>query len=172
MLVKCWDLNGEKRPKEDCYKAPNKKYYSCKEAYDNIVEQTGWRNRCTSFMQDVMEYDADMKLPTSWYKFLTSFAKYGYDVVYDTLVDNEKTFKWALATKEFKNDTHAISYFNAIIQNDIMAHYRKKKAQEKQEQQKEVETQRLEALPEPSYLATVGRKSVKGNDVSGLFDFV
>ncbi len=165
MLVKCWDI-GEKRPREEAYKAPNKKYYSCEEAYLNMVNQTEWRNKCTEYMQEIMGYDADMKLPTRWYKFLNEFAKYGFDVVYDTIDVNKNTFLWALDNKSFKNDSHALSYFNAIIQNSIMEQYRKKKLREKAEQQRRQDEIHIET--ENIATSDLGQDAVKGKDLSGL----
>jgi hypothetical protein len=166
MLVKCWDLNGEKRPKELCYKAPNRKYYSCKSAYEKVQERTKWKNKCTAFMQEIMGYEQDMKLPTSWYKFVEEFSSYGFDVIYDTLVVNEKTFRWALETKTFKNDSHALNYFKAIIQNSIMEQFRQKKARKKADI-KEQSSPCIEML-EISAAKELGQTAVKGKNLSGL----
>ncbi len=167
MLVKCWDIQ-EKRPREECFKAPNKKYYSSEEAYQIMVRQTEWKNKCTNKMQDIMGYDHDMKLPTSWYKFISEFKKYGYDVIYDNLEANEKTFLWALQNKSFKNDTHALSYFKAIIQNSVMEQYRAKKAREKEALLTAIEENRPDPIPSALDLISIGRSAVKGKDLSGL----
>lgn len=167
MLVKCLDLKGEKRPKEDCYKAPNKRYYSCKAAYDAVVRRTELKNKCTDFMQGIMGYESDMKLPTSWYKFLEEFSTYGFDVVLETLEVNEKTFRWALQTKNFKNDSHALNYFKAIIQNNIMEQYRAKIAREKAERKAMADEEKLRA-DVPNYIPELGQSGVKGKNLSNL----
>ncbi len=167
MLVKCLDLNGEKRPKEECYKAPNKKYYSCKAAYDAVVRRTELKNKCTDFMQGIMGYKSDMKLPTSWYKFLEEFSPYGFDVVLDTLEVNERTFRWALETKNFKNDSHALNYFKAIIQNNIMEQYRAKIAREKAELLALADEEKLKG-DIPNYVPELGQTGVKGKNLSSL----
>lgn len=162
---------GEKKPISMLYKAPNGLYYSCEEAYQDMRETTELRNRCTAKMQEIMDYQSDMKLPTYWYKLLNEYAVYGFDVVYDTIVANEDSFTWALNNKNFKNDTLAIKYFNAIIQNHVHEQYRKKKATEKAKLQSKKEQERLQSN-QLEIIDDIGRKSVKGHDVSGLFDFV
>lgn len=167
MLVKCRDLNNEKRPKEQCYKAPNKKYYSSEEAYLALALQEQWRDKCTSAMQNVMGYEYDQKLPTRWYKFLKELKGYGYDVVYDTIEANRDTFLWAIKTKNFLNDSCALAYFNAIIQNDAMNHLKAKQAREKAER---IQKKDVEKANEISSMCDVGQKSAKGKDLSNLFN--
>lgn len=168
MLVKCVDLSGEKRPREESFKAPNKKYYSSEEAYLALKEEDDWRRRCTAKMQDILNYQYDMKLPTRWYKYLNEQKSYGFEVIYDTIEACEKNFQWALQNKDFKNDACALSYFIAIIQNNAMEQYRKKVAREKEILQSKID----EFKSEQYFDMAVGRDSVKGKDLSSLIGIV
>lgn len=159
---------GEKKPLSMLFKAPNGFYYSSEAAYLNMRQNVEWRNRCTAKIQDILGYAGDMKLPTNWYKYLNSYSNYGFDVVYDTIITHEKSFLWALENKEFRNDCAVINYFNAIIQNNINEQYRKKKAKARQEIKDKLDEAKAEIEHAPSYLAGIGRSSVKGKDLSSL----
>lgn len=116
-LVKCHDLN-EKRPKEYCYKAPNGKYYSCKEAYDNMVENHEWQNKCIDkYREWVGRKDAG---PSIWTKKMQEVKVYGNEVIYAAMLLCGDSAKYAVAHKDFKNEYQMAAYLWAIVNGNLL----------------------------------------------------
>ena len=130
MLVKCQDT-GEKIDRDVAYKVVTKsgnKYYTSKEAYERIQKDKEYRVKVIETIRDYLGYyKPQMLLPTLTYKKIAEYQEpIGYDVLYDTLVNNKKNIIWAFNNKDFKSETAKIMYLFAIIQNNYMNEYRKK----------------------------------------------
>lgn len=136
-LVLCRDLN-EKRYNIDCFKAPDGKYYSSEDAYNDIANKKRKinedRNRCINTIADVLGYDNAMPMPTITYKKMEELSSYGYDVIEETIKLNRNAIEWAIEHKTFKSEVNKIQYVFAIIQNncketlDIVRRQEKNKA--------------------------------------------
>lgn len=122
---------GETGDTSTAYKAPDKKYYSSKEAYEKIAINSENRMKCISKLMDILGYKQGMKLPTITYKKIKEYEVYGYDVLYETILRQEKSIQWALTNKQFTSETSKISYIMAILQNNVMDSYKDKVALEK-----------------------------------------
>lgn len=127
--VKCQDT-GEKSTSDKAYKAPNGKYYSSKEAYQEIFIQKEARNECIAYLYELLDYD-DIPAPTVLYKLLDEMKKCGYDVILTTLEQCEDKIKWALDHKEFNNEYNRIKYLMAIVRNNVVDVYKVKQDQKK-----------------------------------------
>ena len=138
MLVKCWDLDGEKRPKEQCYKAPNNKYYSCKEAYDLMVENKKYQDKCVDlYRQWIGRKDAG---PSIWTKKMKECKVYGNDVIYGAMLLSDGSVRYALTHKEFNNEYQMAAYIWAIVNGNIINSDRKIK----QKKRRQAEAKRIE----------------------------
>lgn len=145
MLVKD-QITGEKIDKATAYCVESisstgkkgHKYYSSKEAYDNMIAQKKNRQQCIDEMYEVLGYQSFMKIPTFFYKKLSEWEPYGYDVVLDCICTNESSIEWALNNKEFKQETAKIMYICAIIENHINDSLKAKKNKVKQEQKEKM----------------------------------
>lgn len=132
MLVKCWDL-GEKREKNECYKAPNNKYYSSQEAYEKIVENHEWQNKCIDrYREWVGRKDAG---PSIWTKKMQEVKEYGNEVIYAAMLMAEDAVKYSVANKDFNNEYQMAAYLWAIVNGNIL----KASKQIKQKKQREEE---------------------------------
>ena len=130
MLVKCCDTN-EKKPKEECYKAPDGKYYTSEKAY-NIVKKSkeDWLE-CIDNISTILGYHKGMKFPTTLPKRLKQLEGYGYDVVLETLMQNYKEISWSLVRRQFNSEYGRIAYVFGIIEHNILPVYNKKQHYEK-----------------------------------------
>lgn len=126
MLVKCQDT-GEKIEKELAYKIEHisssgkksYKYYSSEDAYNKIVHENKFRKLCVDMMYDILNYKSFMKMPTYFFKKLTEWEPYGYEVIYICINDNKSNIEWALNNKQFNQETGKIMYICAILENHM-----------------------------------------------------
>lgn len=161
-IVKFWDT-GEKGDKDTGYHAPDGKNYSSKKAYDQIKkEQEEWKY-CVDEIMFLLGYEEGMKPNTYIFKLLSELKPFGYDVVYDTIMNCTKDITWALTKKNFDNDIGRVKYIFAIITNNIMPVYQQKQA--KIEQEKKSKIINMSDYTEDT---DIGGISGKGNDVSNF----
>lgn len=125
MLVKCLDLNGEKMPKEECWRDPKGRYWSSKKAWERKQSQLLYRSKCIDLFRELLAYMPSVPLPTYVYKLLGTLEGYGYDVVYQTFVDKSKDIQWALDNKQFNNEYGKVKYVFSIVQNSINYVYKR-----------------------------------------------
>ena len=159
-IVKCQDT-GEKSTNDKAYKAPNGKYYSSAEAYQEIAAQKEARNECINYLYELLDYD-DIPAPTAMYKLLDEMKKCGYDVILTTLERCEDKILWALNHKEFNNEYNKIKYIMTIVRNNIVDVYKEKKDKKK-----------ADIIDFKSYQRQdddydIGGVSGKGKDVTGF----
>ena len=105
------------------FKGEDKKWYSSKSAYDMIMLAKQQKRQCIDKMGEIMDIGADGFVPPVIVKMFGKYDKVGFDVLYETLCEQEKSIKWALNTKDFKSDYQAAKYIDAILGNN----YRKVK---------------------------------------------
>ena len=86
--------------------------------------------KCIDALYDVLEYKKDLKPPTYLYKKLKEFAGFGYDVVYDTILDQWENMEWAIHHKEFQSEINKIAYIMSIVQNHLMDIYKQRKCEQ------------------------------------------
>lgn len=116
--VKCQDT-GEYSTSDIAFKAPNNKYYTSENAYNKYIINKEYRSKCISNMYEILGYKEFMKIPTYFYKKLSEWEEYGYDVVNMTIETQTDGFAWALSNKDFNSETAKIMYMCAIIENHI-----------------------------------------------------
>ena len=137
MLVKCWDL-GEKREREQCYKAPNNKYYSSQEAYEEMVKNHEYRDKCIDLYREwVGRVDQS---PSIWTKKMQEVKAYGPEVVYVAMLLADNGARYSVANKDFNNEYQMAAYLWAIVNGNIL----KASKQIKQKQQREKEAKIIE----------------------------
>lgn len=155
--VKCQDT-GELRNSEELFKAPNKKYYSSKEAWERIEQNKIYRQKCIDFLMDLLGYKPGMKLPTVTFKMIKEYEEpYGLDVLYATMVSQRQSCEWALMNKSFAQETAKIFYLFAIFQNNAMTEWKKKVAAQKSIQMAEKQAENL-VIEEESDMTYVPQK--------------
>ena len=159
MLVKCWDL-GEKREKNECYKAPNNKYYSSQEAYEKIVENHEWQNKCIDrYREWVGRKDAG---PSIWTKKMQEVKEYGNEVIYAAMLMAEDAAKYSVANKDFNNEYQMAAYLWAIVNGNIL----KASKQIKQRKQREEEAKIQESSHEYEEIQTQSKHRSSAVDLS------
>ena len=130
---------GQKKPKDESYKAENGYYYSSEAAYRQMREKAEQKNRCYDLLMELMGYDKTKghKLPTLAVKKMEEYRNsYGFDVLYETILSQSDNIRWALSNRlESSTELNKVSYIFAILRNNVMTEYRKKKRQEKQEKE-------------------------------------
>ena len=129
-LVKMWDT-GEKLDKDLAYHAPDGKNYSSQAAYEKLAEEKKYWKYCVDEIMFLLGYEEGMKPNTYIFKLLRELKGYGYDVIYDTMIEKTKDIQWALNTKSFRDETNKIKYIFAIITNNAMDVYMVKQAKTK-----------------------------------------
>ena len=137
-LVKCWDIN-DKRPKEECYKAPNGKYYTTKEAYDYMVANHEWQDKCVDLYRDwVGRKDAG---PSIWVKKLKEVKEYGNEVIYAAMLLSDDNARYAVANKNFNNEYQMAAYLWAIVNGNMLEADRKIREKNKREKEAKIQEQ-------------------------------
>ena len=136
MLVKCLDTKEKMKKSEAyCLNVDGKnKYYSSKEGYEQFEYDNHYRKKSIDLIRDMMGYVLpQMKLPTITYKLIEDTFKepIGYDVLYNTLVSQQKSVEWAFKNKQFGSETSKIMYLFGIINNTYMDEWRKKVAEKR-----------------------------------------
>lgn len=167
MLVKCIDT-GEKIDRNKAYKITivkedgktSNKYYSSKEGYDIYISNNYYRRNCIDLIREVMGYALpQMKLPTLTYKKIEEYKDpIGYDVLYNTLLNNKKDIEYAFYNKDFRSEIARVQYLFGIVQNTYMEEWKKKVANKKAEAIKKTEDME-EAIE--TWETTERKKSVK-----------
>lgn len=117
MLVKCWDT-GEKQDKNQSYRAPTGKYYTSKEAYETIVENTEWRNKCIDLYRSwVGRKD---KAPSIWTKKMSEYKAYSPEIIYAAMLLSDSAVKYAVSNKTFNNEYQMAAYLWAIVNGKMI----------------------------------------------------
>lgn len=117
--VKLVDKEGEYGDNATAFKAPNGRYYSSEEAYQNIQKNEDYRQKCISKMFEILGYESYQKMPSIFYKHLNEWKGYGFDVVFETILRVEPNINWALNTKDYQTESIKIMYFDRIIENNL-----------------------------------------------------
>lgn len=146
MLVKCQDT-GEKIEKNLAFKVEkmnssgkmSAKYYSSEEAYNKIVENKKYKEQCIDLFYEILEYKSFMKIPTFFYKKLSEWEPYGYKVVLTCIEDNVDSLRWAIANKEFSQESGKIMYMCAIVENHMNDALKKVNMEKKIQEKRSVE---------------------------------
>ena len=121
----------------DGFKAPKGKYFSTRQAYEKWEQKRVDRSRCIEALMELLGYDdPNMKPNTFLFRELKSLEPYGYDVIFDTILECEDAIEYTLETKGFNNEINEIKYIMAIINNNIKAVYNRKQAQQKLKERK------------------------------------
>lgn len=115
---------GEYSTNDVAFQAPNKKYWSSKEAFLQFEKNKKNRQLCIEKMFDLLGYSDKMVIPTFFYKKLKNYEGLGYDAVLRTMYNQEKSIKWALTNKQFTGETAKVMYVMAIIDNHVMDSYK------------------------------------------------
>lgn len=105
------------------FRGEDNKWYSSKSAYDMIMLTKKQKKQCINKMGEIMNISKDGFVPPVIIKMFAKYDKVGFDVLYETLCEQEDVIRWALDTKEFKSDYQAAKYIDAILGNN----YRKVK---------------------------------------------
>ena len=132
MLVKCWDLD-EKRDREQCYKAPNNKYYSSEEAYQKIVKNHEWQNKCVDLYREwVGRIDSS---PSIWMKKMSQCKAYGNEVIYTAMLMSDSSARYSVSNKTFANEYQMAAYLWAIVNGNILEASKRIKTKNQREQE-------------------------------------
>lgn len=146
------DKNGKK----------TNKYWSSEEAYKKNQMNKLTRADCINKMYDVLNYKSFMKVPTFFYKKLSEWEPYGFDVVLLCMNSHEKDIQWAIKNKNFNSETAKIMYICAILENN-MTDTLKQKTREQKLKKEEYKADNL-IIENIDNIGT----SKKSNDVSSL----
>lgn len=126
MLVKD-QLTGEKIEKETAYAVSKMgsngkkttKYYTSEAAYKQWEINKEYRQKCIDTMYDILSYQSFMKIPTFFFRKLTEWEPYGFNVVLDCMNTNRKSIDWALSNKNFNGESAKVMYVCAILENHM-----------------------------------------------------
>ena len=100
------------------YKGADGKYYSSQAAYDRIIEVRQQKRQCIDKIGEILDIGANEFVPPVMVKMIGKYNKVGFDVLYEVLCEQEKSIRWALDTKNFRNDFQAAKYIDAILGNN------------------------------------------------------
>lgn len=162
-LVNCFDL-GSKIDKDKAYIENcngKNRFWSSEQACIAWNDNNNNRVLCIDKLMDILGYQEGMKMPTVAYKKLKEFESYGYDVVLDTICNQVDSINYFMNTKSFNSEYGRVAYVFAIIQNNIMDEYNRKKRAKKQ-------ITLVDKAPDmPIEISDIGNIKVK-KDVSSL----
>ncbi len=123
--VKCRDT-GVFVSASDAWKAPDGKYYSCREAFERLESEKESRKRCMEELGNILGYVKGQKFPSIAAKKLKEYEVYGYDVVLETILLKKQIIINSISNKDFTSEYNKTSYIMAIITNSINDVYKKK----------------------------------------------
>ncbi len=154
------------------YQAPNKKYYSSEDAYLFIDLENTNRDKCVDLMYDFMNYDKKMKINTLFFKRLAEWHEgYPYNVIFNAMTMSAKGIEYANQSKEFISESGKLSYFMAIIQNNLNEALKlenlKKKVRSKVEQHGSLDAM-IDGLENLSNTSTIKKGTYVSNLVGDL----
>lgn len=184
VMVKCM-ATGVVGPKDQYYKAPNKRYFQSEAVYQAWLagrrQEKAKKNRpapqkkpgrttesykklCDT-IADFIGYDPEggQPMPTIVFRKLKELDFYSDEIIQQTMDENAKSIQWAMQNKRFEDDAGKASYLMAIIRNKIGAVYRR----EKDKANKAVKEKNEPSLDTMIDLSNIGAVH-KANDVSSL----
>ena len=130
--VKCRDT-GVLVSSADAWKAPDGKYYSSQGAFEHLMFEKTYRQKCIEELGNILGYSKDQKFPTIVAKKLKEYETYGYEVVFETISNKKQVIINSISNKDFTSEYNKTSYIMAIITNSIndiyKQHQDKKKLQ-------------------------------------------
>ena len=130
--VKCRDT-GVLVSSADAWKAPDGKYYSSQGAFEHLMLEKAYRQKCIEELGNILGYSKDQKFPTIVAKKLKEYESYGYEVVFETISNKKQVIINSISNKDFTSEYNKTSYIMAIITNSINDIY--KQHQDKQKLQ-------------------------------------
>lgn len=116
--VKCVDI-GELRPKEECYKSPEGKYYSSKSVYQKMQTEKIYRKKCIDLYMEWVNRQ-DKSSPSLWTKKMKECQVYGYEVIYTAMTMADNNVRYAIANKNFNAEYQMASYLWAIVNSNML----------------------------------------------------
>ena len=151
-LIKCKDRD-EKIDSDLAYRTTRltasgkevKETWSSKEACELYRKNVAYKDKCYNLIKEYLGYTGEKRLPNSWHYGMEEFKEYGFDVVYQYLLENGDVFIKTANEWGNRPQTGLIRYCLAIIRNNIMTYYKVKqtliKAAEIQERYAEQQTE-------------------------------
>ena len=125
--VKCRDT-GILVSASDAWKAPDGKYYSSQGAFNHLIHEREYKQKCLEELGNLLGYSEGQKFPTIVAKKLKEYESYGYEVVLKTILDKKEIIGYAIDTKNFNSEYNKVAYVMAIITNNINDVYKKFKS--------------------------------------------
>lgn len=130
--VKCRDT-GVLVSSADAWKAPDGKYYSSQGAFERLMLEKTYRQKCIEELGNILGYSKNQKFPTIVAKKLKEYESYGYEIVFETILCKKQIIINSISNKDFTSEYNKTSYIMAIITNSIndiyKQHQDKKKLQ-------------------------------------------
>lgn len=184
VMVTCM-ATGVKGPRDQYYKAPNKRYFQSEAVYQAWL---AGRRKEKALKNKPKHYDKPGRTPESYKKLCDTIADFlGYErggaqpmptivfrrlkeldfysdeIIQQTLDESADAVQWAMQNKNFEDDAGAASYLMAIVRNKIKGVYDREKNKTRKTA---IEDSRpdLDTMVDLSNIGTVH----KGNDVSSL----
>lgn len=122
--VKCFITKEEGT--SDTFVKIGKHYYKDQETYNQWKEKEENRAKCLRLIAKYIGYSDFQKFPTVVTRFLKEYSAYGYDVIYDSLIECQETIEYYFRSKSFDSDYAKCSYMFSIVRNKINDVYKKK----------------------------------------------
>ena len=155
--VKCQDT-GEYSTSDVAYKAPDNKYYSSAEAYEQMQKHRQLYQKIYSDLQEILGLNEAEPVPPIIIKVIGKY-KNRYDIVAEIFAREKVGIKESIRSKEITNPFNQSRYIQAVIDNN----YNQIKS-EINELAKISHEQYIEA---PTDISNLGRKN-RSKDVSKL----
>lgn len=150
---------GECTTSDKAWKAPNGKYWSSESVYNKYSNNNTYRQKSIDFICEKLNAAI---VPTYLCKRLKDFPD--YEVVYETLVDQEKVIDWAIENKGFNKEINAIQYIMAIVSNT----YNDTEKVLKHKKELLMKQTKITETYEEVDIDNIGLKNQKGNGVGSL----
>lgn len=138
--VKCF-ATGEYGNSLEYVKHDNR-WWKNEEVYQTYTNNTLYRKKAYDLYSTIIGYEKGQIFPNYVHKRFKKLEFYGWEVIYQNMIECRESMEWAIFHKEFRNDIAQTAYLFTIMEahiNDVYANLKKQKADIEQAEKRTLE---------------------------------
>lgn len=108
-------------------------WWKSEEVYQQFIKNKQYRTKAYDLYAQIVGYVEGQPFPGYIHKRFKKLEWYGWECVYQNMLNCQSSMEWAVNTKNFNNEIGEIAYLFAIMEGNINDCYSKMKKQKAEE---------------------------------------
>lgn len=162
--VKCFATGEFGNSLEYVYR--DKHWWKNEAVYERYLKNREYRDKCYELYATILGYEQGQMFSGYVFKRFKKLEFYGWECIYNNMLDCRDDMEWAVSHKDFSNDSAQTGYLFAIMERRINICYAKMKAQRQEENRKKRMAEQAAKYVNDVDLTVVQNASEKKRDIS------